>query len=83
MLRAVRLEFHEQQQVLLAEANRLYEQYGKPLEAEHLGEFVAISRDGRTLLGTSASEVGRQARATFGSGNFVYKIGPRVVGTWR
>ena len=83
MMRAVRPESHNQQQVLLAEANRLYEQYGKPLEADHLGEFVAISPDGRTLLGTSASEVGRQAKETFGPGNFVFKIGPRVVGKWR
>ena len=83
MLRAVRPEYQEQQQALLAEANRLYELYGKPLETEHRGEFVAISRDGRTLLGASASEVGREARAAFGSGNFVFKIGPRVVGTWR
>jgi hypothetical protein len=83
MMRAVRPESHAQQQALLAEANRLYEQYGKPFEAEHLGQFVAISRDGRTLLGTSAGAVGRQAKDAFGPGNFVFKIGPRVVGKWR
>jgi hypothetical protein len=47
---------------LLEESDRLYELYGKPLEAEHWGEFVAISPDGRTLLGPSADEVGRAAR---------------------
>ena len=73
----------QQQQALLAEAERLYEQYGKPLEQEHQGDFVAITPDGRTLLGTSASEVGRQAKAAFGPGNFVFKLGPRVVGKWR
>ena len=83
MMRAVRPESHTQRQALLAEADRLYEQYGKPLEAEHFGEFVAISRDGRTLLGASAGEVGRRAKAAFGPGNFVFKIGPRVVGKWR
>ncbi len=72
-----------QQAELLAEAHRLYEQYGKPLEAEHLGEFVAIARNGRTQLGTSAGAVGRQAKQVFGPGNFVFKIGPRVVGRWR
>jgi hypothetical protein len=83
MMRAVRPESHTQQQALLAEANRLYEQYGKPFEADHLGEFVAISRDGRTLLGASAGQVGRQAKEAFGPGNFVFRIGPRVAGKWR
>ncbi len=83
MMRAVRSESHTQQQALLAEANRLYEQYAKPLEAKHLGEFVAISRDGRTIVGASARQVGRQAKEAFGPGNFVFKIGPRVVGRWR
>ena len=34
------------------QGDELYERYGKPLEAEHWGEFVAISPDGRTILGT-------------------------------
>ena len=28
---------------------QLYNQYVEPLEAEHLGKFVAVSLDGRTL----------------------------------
>jgi hypothetical protein len=67
---------------LLAQSTQLYEQFGKPLEAEHHGQYVAISSDGRTLLGKSASEVGRRAREAFGPGNFVFKLGPRVVGRW-
>ena len=39
------------------QGDELYEQYGKPLEAEHWGEFIAISPDGRTLLGTEMVEV--------------------------
>ena len=32
-------------------ADRLYDQYAKPLEAEHWGEFIAIHpEDGRTLM---------------------------------
>lgn len=80
-MRAVRENHQKQQREIQALANRLYEQYGKPLEAEHLGEFVAISRDGRTLVGQSASAVGRRARETFGRGSFVFRLGPRVVGT--
>jgi hypothetical protein len=68
---------------LLTQADELYDQYAKPLEPEHHGEFVAIARDGRTILGRSAREVGRKAREEFGPGNFVFKIGPRAVGRWR
>lgn len=70
------------QEELNQRARRLYDQYAKPLEAEHLGEFAAIAPDGRTLLGSSADEAGREAKRAFGPGNFVFKIGPRVVGKW-
>ena len=29
----------------------LYEQYGKALEKDHTGEYVAIGPDGKTILG--------------------------------
>jgi CubicO group peptidase (beta-lactamase class C family) len=80
------IESHQQQpdqSQLLARADQLYEQYAKPLESEHEGEFVAIAKDGRIVLGRSAHEVGRKARDAFGPENFVFKIGPRVVGKWR
>jgi len=32
------------------EADGLYERYGKPLEKEHHGKFVAISGDGRVIV---------------------------------
>ena len=82
-MRAVRSDVRDQQQELQHLATTLYEQHAKPLEAAHAGKFVAISKDGRVLLGETASSVGRQARATFGPGNFVFKLGPRVVGKWR
>ena len=68
---------------LLVQSNQLYEQFGKPLEMEHTGEFIAVSPEGQTLLGTTAGEVGRRAKEAFGPGNFVFKLGPRVVGKWR
>lgn len=80
---AVVKDTHGRQRQLLEEANRLYEQYGKPFEAEHWGEFIAISRDGRTLLGTSSRDLTRAAKEALGPGNFIFKIGPRVVGKWR
>lgn len=68
---------------LLRESDDLYERYGTPLEAEHWGEYVAITRDGRTLLGPSVLAVLTEAEAAFGPGNFIFKVGERSVGTWR
>ena len=39
------------------EKRRLYQQYGKPLEKAHTGEYVAIGPGGRTILGKRAGEV--------------------------
>lgn len=62
---------------------RLYERYGKPLEAEHTGEYLAVSPKGQTILGTSLRDVARQATTQFGPGNFLYKVGETAVGKWR
>ena len=69
-----------ERQRLREEADRLYEQYGKLLEEEHWGEFVAISKDGRTLLGPTVRDVLREAEEAFGPGNYMFKLGPRAVG---
>jgi hypothetical protein len=71
------------QEALNREADRLYETYGKPLEAEHWGEFVAIAPDGRTLIASTAVEAVLDAQRVFGSGNFIFKIGERAVATLR
>ena len=67
----------------LQQADRLYEQYGKPLEADHWGEFVAIAVDGRTVVGAEFEDLVRKAKREIGRGNFVFKIGERTVGKWR
>jgi hypothetical protein len=61
----------------------LYERFGKPLEPAHTGEFIAITPDGRTLLGPTLIGTVQQAAATFGPGSFVFKVGEVVVGAWR
>jgi hypothetical protein len=61
----------------------LYERYGKPLEASHRGEYVAISPEGQTIVGQTDVEVLEQAINTFGSGNFALRrIGHRTFGRW-
>jgi hypothetical protein len=64
-------------------ARALYEQYGKPLEAEHTGEYVVISKSGNTIVGKSLTEVVILSIERFGKGQFVFKIGSRAVSSFR
>jgi hypothetical protein len=62
---------------------RLYEQFGKPLEKDHTGEYAAIGPDGRTIVGKVAADVLQRAVETFGSGNFALtRVGHRTFGRW-
>ena len=62
---------------------QLYEQYGKPLEEDHKGEYVAIASDGQTILGTDPDEVLRRAVAAFGSGKFALaRVGEKAFDKW-
>ena len=65
------------------QGDELYERYGKPFEAEHWGEFIAISPDGRTLLGTEMAEVLDNALRQFGKGVHIFKVGPIAIGRMR
>ncbi len=62
---------------------RLYELYGKPFEAQHWGEYVAITPDGRTVLAPTLLEAMQSATTAFGPGSYVFKVGERAVGKWR
>jgi hypothetical protein len=74
----------EQEQAKLnRKADRLYQRYAKPLEAEHWGEYLAVSPKGEIVLGTDMLEVAKKATEAFGRGNFVFKVGPQSVGNWR
>jgi hypothetical protein len=74
---------HQDQQQLRHQADALYEQYGKPLEQHHWGEYVVISPDGRTVLAPTLVAVAQAAAATLGRGNFAFKVGDRSVATWK
>ena len=64
-------------------SDELYEQFGKPLETEHWGEFVAIRKDGKVLLRASLLEAVHDAKRVLGPGAYVFKVGERIVGRWR
>ena len=62
----------------------LYEQYGRPLEPDHKGEFIAISDDGEVILGLDKLRVDLEALARFGSGNYAFRrIGFTFEASWR
>lgn len=73
----------EEVRAWMAERSRkdeeLYERYGRPLEADHAGEFVAISDNGEIILGTDKLALANEAALRFGDGNFAFrKIGARA-----
>jgi hypothetical protein len=54
------------------------------LEQEYWDKFVAVSLDGRVLLGNDREEVANEALCQFGSSNFVMmRVGLKVVGKIR
>jgi hypothetical protein len=66
------------------EDDLLYEQYGKPLEREHTGEYAAIGSDGRIILGTDELSVALQAEQAFGAGAFALRrVGHDAELRWR
>ena len=67
----------------LIEADALYRHYGLPFEATHTGQYVAITRDGRTVIGPTLLQVMQEAKAAFGPGSFIFKVGERAAGKWR
>ena len=68
---------------LIGESERLYSQYGQHLEQNHWGEYVAISPNGKTIVGADLMDVSGRALDQFGQGSFVFKVGEKAVGKWR
>ena len=66
----------------LEDSDMLYEQYGKPLEAQHRGEYLAVSPQGDTLIGPDLDKLIDKAVEKLGAGNFIFKIGDVAVGKW-
>jgi hypothetical protein len=66
-----------------AEMDAIYDRYAKPLEAEHVGEYNAVSPRGEVLVGAELLDVAQRAREAIGASNFLFKLGTRAVGRWR
>ena len=68
---------------LQKQAEELYEEYVKPLEADHWGKFIAVGADGQTVMGKALHEVSERALDTLGRGSFLFKEGEVALGKWR
>jgi hypothetical protein len=63
------------------EMEAIYERYVRPLEKEHWSKFVAVSLDGRVLIGEEELAVFQEALRDFSGGNFVMmRVGLKAVG---
>ena len=56
----------------------LYERYGKPLEAEHWGKYLAVHPDGQTILEDDYEVLSDRALAELGRGVYVFKVGSKA-----
>ena len=67
----------------VAEADTLYEQYGRPLEPDHNGKYLAITRTGQTI--TSVLDVLTKKDAALGAETYtvLFKVGGPSVYKWR
>jgi hypothetical protein len=61
------------EETILLDDGSLYERYGKPLEHDHHGKYIAISQNGRVIADADDLTGVSQAIATFGSGNFIFR----------
>ena len=66
----------------VAEADTLYEQYGRPLEPDHNGEYLAISPEGKVVVGKDLIGVLDRAVGELGRGHVVFKVGGPSVYKW-
>ena len=67
----------------LKEQRRLYERYGKALEKDHTGEFVAISLEGEVILDRKMGKLLKRAVETFGQDNFAMaRVGHEAMVEW-
>ena len=73
----------EQGRLQLEEYRRLYDQHGRPFEKEHKDEYLAINKDGRTILGKLSGDVLQRAIEAFGRGNFgIFRVGHDAYAEW-
>jgi len=59
----------------------LYDKFGKPLETEHWGEYIAISEDGKIALSPKLIDVFKKSES-FSTPSYIFKVGEKAVYKW-
>jgi len=67
----------------VSEFERVYETYGRPLEGEHWGQYLAVSPRDDWVIGDDPLSLSQQASQALGSGGYVYRIGEIDLGRIR
>jgi len=57
---------------------KIYDRYVKPVEQEHLGEFVLVTPDGEMIFATDSSELVRKTEHVTGEGNCIFRVGHKA-----
>jgi hypothetical protein len=71
----------KRQGLSLRDSDRLYDQYVRPLEVNHRGQYTGVSLQGGVVLAPTLVEVVQKAVSQFGKNNSVaFRVGPRAVG---
>ncbi len=60
--------------------DRVYQQYVKPLEQAHTGEYALVTPDGRTTLAPTLLEIAQLAHQAPSKDNCIFKVGDKVIG---
>ena len=69
---------------LSQQAEEFFVRYGKPLEAEHSGDFIAISTQGKVVRAPTLQQVLDLSLEQLGKGSYVFRVGAdRSVIKWR
>ena len=61
--------------------DRLYDKFGKPLEKDHWGKYIAISEDGKIALSPKLVDVFKKSES-FSTPSYIFKVGEKAVYKW-
>ena len=61
--------------------DNLYNKFGKPLEKDHWGEYIAISEDGKVILSSELMDVFKKSEL-FSAPSYIFKVGEKAVYKW-
>ncbi|MBE3585668.1 MAG: hypothetical protein IMW94_05840 [Thermoanaerobacter sp.] len=78
------MSFRHNPEEIVKRNAQLYEKYGRHLEKEHKGKYIAISEEGQIIVDSNDVQAAQKAIEKFGPGRFAfYKIGFKAIGKWR